>query len=339
MDEEGTGLPVRTLRFGLIQALGTTMMRPTLVLVTATLAGLCFGCAPAGGGMKARAPQTSVPFEFPRNQILVQVRIAGRGPFSCTVDTGANPSVIDLSLAESIGLQLSAEAGLAEGVGTDSVRVYQTRFDVTLGDAPTSSITSVALDLSSLSAAFGQPLHCVLGQSWLAARAVQIDYPARRLRVGATMPQAPMESKCDEFEMHFWMPDDLMPLVTVRINDIDLPVSLDTGSSGTLKLFPLGAQRAGISTPTGDSSHVVTGARGAASVKKIAFPSLVLGPLAASNVQGSIGDKNIDEPDGREGNLGNGFLGEGVLDLDYPARRIRVCAPPAVREHGGGGGT
>jgi len=150
------------------------------------------------------------------------------------------------------------------------------------------------------------------------------------------MPQAPMESKCDEFEMHFWMPDDLMPLVAVRINDVDIPVSLDTGSSGTLKLFPLGAQRAGISTPTGDSSHVVTGARGAASVKKIAFPSLVLGPLAASNVQGSIGDKNIDEPDGREGNLGNGFLGEGVLDLDYPARRIRVCAPPAVQVPGGG---
>lgn len=298
------------------------LLRPMIFLPVA-MAGLCLGCASVGGGF---GTQASVPFEFPKNQILVKTRIAGRGPFSCIIDTGVNPSAIDLSLAKSLSLQLSAEAGAAEGVGTDTVHVYQTQFDVTLAESPASSIAAAALDLSSLTAKLGQPLHCVLGQSWLGTRVVEINYPLRRLHFGTTAPHMSAGLTCKVFVMRYWMPDDLMPLVAVQVNGVDVPVSLDTGSSGTITLFPLGARRAGIQPPTRDSSQTVTGARGSVAVNKITLASLRLGPIAGDDVQASLRDKNLDEPEGRQGNLGNGFLSKGVLLLDYQARRIRVCA-------------
>jgi hypothetical protein len=127
--------------------------------------------------------------------------------------------------------------------------------------------------------------------------------------------------------MRFWLQDDWMPLVTVQVNGVDIPVSLDTGSSATLKLFPDGALKAGIASPPVNESRVITGARGSASVNKVMISSLKFGPLAAENVQGSIGEKNLGEPQGRLGNLGNGLFRTGILTLDFPSRRISVCAP------------
>lgn len=306
-----------------------TGRRLVALLLVPVLGGALASCAGAGRARRADAPPTSVPFEFPRHQILVQARIAGQGPFSCTVDTGADPSVVDVALARLLGLPLSAAAGSAEGVGSDEVRAYSTRIEVAVSDAPSSGIDAVAIDLAPLSAAFGRPLHCVLGQSWLSTRWVRIDYPSRRLSYGSGAPRLPADRDCATFEMRFWLPDDLMPLVVARVDGVELPVSLDTGSSGSLKLFPEGARRAGLASDDSGAEGTVTGARGEATVRKITIPSLTLGPLLATDVAGSLGEKNEGEPDGREGNLGNAFLGRGVLALDYPGLRLWICAPPA----------
>jgi hypothetical protein len=91
-------------------------------------------------------------------------------------------------------------------------------------------------------------------------------------------------------------------------------------------LFPDGATKAGVVTPLAGPEHAVTGARGTAPVTKVTLEALRLGPLLAENVQGTVGERNLEEPPGRLGNLGNGLLQRGVLVLDYAARRIRICA-------------
>lgn len=270
--------------------------------------------------------QGSVPFEFERNQILLQLRIGGQGPFSCTVDTGANPSVIDLALARELGLSIGEEAAQGEGVGTGEATTHQTEFEVAVGNQVDVTVAAVTLDLASLSKAFGRPIHCVLGQSWLDNRLIRIDYASRELYVGKEAARLPATFECSDSDMKFWMADDLMPLVTAQVNGVDIPVSLDTGSSGTLKLFSEGAEKAGIIIPPTAEEHAITGARGSASVAKVTLRSLKVGPLIGEAVQGTVGQPNEGEQPGRLGNLGNGFLQRGVLVLDYAGRRIRLCA-------------
>ena len=315
-------------------ALGATMSPQTIVGLLSIL-GLSAGCTtPADGqfGRPVDGSQREVSFEFIRNQIVVQTRIRGRGPYSCLIDSGANPSAVDITLAQELNLPIGDRGGPAEGVGTQEVLVYPTDLDVAIEGTLASRIPAVAVDLSSLSKAFDRPIDCVLGQSWLTSRVVQIDYPSHRLRFSAKNVDPPPSSfRCDEFAMRFWLPDDWMPLVMVQVNGIDIPVSLDTGSSGTLKLFPDGALKAGVAPPSAtDRGHVITGARGSTSVNMVMISSLKFGPLVAENVQGSVGDRNLGEPEGRLGNLGNGLLRHGVLTLDFPARRISVCAPRAA---------
>jgi hypothetical protein len=74
------------------------------------------------------------------------------------------------------------------------------------------------------------------------------------------------------------------------------------------------------------------GARGSAEVKRVTFASLRFGPISVKDVKGSIGDKILDEPEGRLGNVGNGLLQFGVATLNFPARRISICAPRSLSE-------
>jgi predicted aspartyl protease len=290
-------------------------------LVVVLLALLQAACASVALSPGSAAPE--IPFEFTRSLVLVQARVQGQGPFACLVDTGANPSVIDLALARKLGLRLSGEAGAAEGIGSDQVKIHETEMLAAVGNATASPVAAVAVDLAALSRAFGRPIDCILGQSWLATRVTEIDYPRGVLRQRQSRRT---EASCSTMPMRFWMDDDLMPLVTAQVNGQDVAVSLDTGSNGVLKLFPLEARRAGVEVePASEGS--VTGVRGRAAVSGGRATRVQFGPLALSDVRITVGERNEGESAGRSGNLGNGLLRLGVLTLDYPARRIRVCAP------------
>ena len=178
---------------------------------------------------------------------------------------------------------------------------------------------------STLSRAFGRPIDCILGQSWLATRVTEIDYPRGVLR---QVQSRRSEAACSTLPMRFWMDDDLMPLVTIQVNGHDVPVSLDTGSNGVLKLYPAEARSVGVEVdPASEGS--VTGVRGKAAVSTARAARVQFGPLTLSDARILVGERNAGESAGRSGNLGNELLRLGVLTLDYPARRIRICSPPA----------
>ena len=54
-----------------------------------------------------------------------------------------------------------------------------------------------------------------------------------------------------------------------------------------------------------------------------------MGPLSAAAVAVTVGERNAGEGTVRMGNVGNGFLKGGVLTLDYPGRRVRICTARA----------
>ena len=59
---------------------------------------LLFGSAGVGYSQVRSAP-IEVPFELVANQIIVQVKIGGRGPYSMLLDTDTDPSAIELATA------------------------------------------------------------------------------------------------------------------------------------------------------------------------------------------------------------------------------------------------
>ena len=267
---------------------------------------------------KAPSGPVEVAFEFPRSQILLPVKIEGRETV-CLLDTGTNPSGIDSKLAEELKLEIKGPGEKAEGVGNENVLIRATSFTVAVGGAAPAKIDAVTSDFSRLSARLGRPLGCILGQSWLTSRVVQIDYPKKVVRVGA-----PARPGCETWPMKYWVADDAMPLVEVRVLDAVYPVTLDTGSSETLRLFLKDNPPAGVEVV---GSKTATGFRGDVTVVSAKVALLSLGPISMQDVKISLAERNEGEPHAaRMGNVGNGVLQNAVLTLDYPGKKISVCA-------------
>src|SRR5262249_21090395 len=75
-----------------------------------------------------------VPFEFYRNQIIVHAAVNGQGPYNMLLDTGTDPSAIDLATARAIGLKLPATGHPVSGGGTQPNPGFETKLPVvTLG--------------------------------------------------------------------------------------------------------------------------------------------------------------------------------------------------------------
>src|SRR5262245_51892792 len=77
--------------------------------------------------VRGQQPVVGVPFEFVRNEIIVQVKVDGKGPFNMMLDTGTDPSAVDLATAKEWGLKLSSVGGPVSGGGTDKNVAYATR--------------------------------------------------------------------------------------------------------------------------------------------------------------------------------------------------------------------
>ena len=77
--------------------------------------------------LQRQAAPVEVPFVLYRNQIIVQVGIQGQGPFAMLLDTGTNPSAIDLTTARKIGLKIGTKGRAVAGGGTDSNPGYETK--------------------------------------------------------------------------------------------------------------------------------------------------------------------------------------------------------------------
>jgi hypothetical protein len=123
--------------------------------------------------VQAQAPGTKqavieVPFEFIHGAIVVQASVNGQGPFSMMLDTGADPSVVELQTAKNVGLKLAANGQQGSGGGTGVNLAYETVLPVVqIGGLTATHVDAVAMDLSKVGSALGRPLGGVLGYSLL----------------------------------------------------------------------------------------------------------------------------------------------------------------------------
>jgi len=279
--------------------------------------------------LSAQTAKTSieVPFEFVHNQIVVEVRIAGKGPFNFLVDTNTDPSAIDSATARELGLQLGAQGAPASGGGSERTTVYPTRLpQVELGGITVKEIAAAAVDLTKFSQKIERPIHGILGYSFLKDRIIQIDYPNSKLRFFAQSPYPHIQlgpNTVNLIAAPFRYEDGEVIIDSLFVNNEKMRAALDTGSSGSFALTP----EAVAILKLEDQGHEVesdsVGYNGAYKTKAGVLKSVRLGRYSVDSVPATFWLPNTGH-DGKkfQVNIGNGFFQSFIMTFDFKGKMV-----------------
>ena len=266
-----------------------------------------------------KAP-AEVPFEFVHNQIVLQVKISGKGPFSMLLDTDTDPSAIDMATARELGLQVGSKGARASGGGTETNTVYPTRLPtVELGSVTARDVLAATVDLTKLANRIGKPVHGVLGYSFLKDRIVQIDYPNSKLRFYAESPypgilSAPNTVNTIAFPLR--REEGVLIIDSVFINGEKMRATLDTGSSGALALTPEAV--ATLKLEDEGKMEDSVGYNGEYEHKIGVLKSVRLGRLAIDSAPATFWLPGTGHDKKRfQLNVGNGFFQDFVMTFDF----------------------
>jgi hypothetical protein len=137
----------------------------------------------ASGGSLIEGQVLRVPFDFSRSEIGIDATVNGE-PFYVLIDTGVDPSAIDLQRAETLHLKIDRNGGGGvSGFGnTDQPTAFPT---VVTGFAISGhkfeNFEALTGDLSALSTTYGRHVDAFIGYSFLKDEIILIDYPERTL--------------------------------------------------------------------------------------------------------------------------------------------------------------
>jgi hypothetical protein len=236
--------------------------------------------------MPTRYKAIDVPFDFSRSSIGLNVTVRDK-PLYMILDTGVNPSVIDLSSAEQIGLKIDRHdggdpSGFGEGKGTT---VFPGSIDhLAVGGHVFAPFDALASDMTAISTHYGRRLDGVLGYSFLRDKIVLIDYPRQTIGILAAPAEAsPRVRSC---RTHWTTPlrtSDSFPVITnFRFGAANGRLTLDTGSNGGIALYQSALNLKGVRAALSEKDSVTFGgARGEGTAKTYTLNATVgFGPFS-----------------------------------------------------------
>lgn len=122
------------------------------------------------------------PFQFREGFIWVEVSVAQTNtPLNFLVDTGAEVSVVDQRLVESLGFKLGQRVRVT-GVQTTTVGFWPQRMNAIVGGVALPP-DLLAIDLGKLSRTCTTPVDGLLGADFFRGKVVQIDFQAQVIRL------------------------------------------------------------------------------------------------------------------------------------------------------------
>ena len=286
-----------------------------------------FAQAPAG-----KQTVIEVPFEFIHQSIVVQATVNGHGPFWMLLDTGADPSIVELATAKSIGLKIAARGHQASGGGTGNNLAYETSLpEVQLGGLTASSVDALAMNLSKLSSALGRPISGVLGYSLLKMRIVQIDYPNHKVRFYTSAPSCAGAARTHSSQcttLSFRYKDDILAS-GVTVDGKPVTTNVDTGSNSNFQLSPAAVDKLGLSEDVA-RAHVSNsvGFNGDLKNREGKVRNVTVGTISVNDPTVVFFGKGMGmDKEQWDLRIGNAFLKDFVVTLDYPHGRITLARP------------
>jgi len=254
----------------------------------------------------------------------------GGHPLSVLIDTGTDPSAIDLGLARRLGLRLG-DFALGSDAASDAVPFTETVLPwLRLGALTLRDLYLLAVDLR------GAPfkVDLVLGYNVLSHLSLTIDYAAGALHLShPDLEPPPPPPGGVVLPLRFYEHFPAIEHASIEAEgSLPLPpVTIDTGSNGGLTLSPDLAERVGLRLgAAGVAAGVGQGFTAGCAVLHGALADLRLGPFV-------LRDVDLDAPSGPGGdlgrrgraNVGNRLLARfGRLSLDY-RRGLCSLGPPA----------
>jgi predicted aspartyl protease len=245
------------------------------------------GATPAAAATNAVRLNSSEWREVPlmadatMNWLVAEVRIGERKALFL-IDTGAETTVIDRSVANEWGLKVGKETKAAVGIGGSSVwgssvlpefeiaGVSLTNLEVGVNDMPV---------LSQKSQWGGQQLSGILGVDLLAKIKVVLDVPARRFLLPRTGKNFSTVAELGGLKS-FPFVDPALPVVEGKINGTPVRVLLDTG--GRTMTVDSGLAREA-KLPMFQSDGQVSGGGGDQQVSEVFVSSLELSGCHLTN--------------------------------------------------------
>ncbi len=280
----------------------------------------------AVSGLKAQSI-IELPFHWVKQEIILKVFIKGEGPYNMMLDTGVTPSGIRMDIARELDLDIdSSNLRTISGRGDDVYYIAPTKIeDVELSGHQFGIVDAMASEgiLELLGERLGIELHGILGYSFLKNLILTIDYPESTIFIYESS-ELLMESISEEAISADFVFDegDIMPIVegVFRLNEKAFTPSIDTGSNLTVEIFSHHATHFNLKVDTSKVS-MATGAQGNFRLIQVPVEKLQVGDLIYNDLNGDLAEtSNKDQL--RVGNIGNGFLKNFRLSLDYPKKRI-----------------
>ena len=281
---------------------------------------------------KVKPPVVEIPFDFYRNEIILQVKINGKGPFNMMLDTGTDPSTIELNTARELGLKLIPLGSPPVGGGTAPRMVYGVYLPMLeVGGLAASNVEAVAIDMSKISERLGKLLHGVIGHSVLNGRIVQIDYPNRVVRFYSKSPfdgTAKQSNTAKRTVLRFRYVDNVL-IDDVFVNGKRMVGNLDTGSNGMFDLTPAAVALLGMEEEVKQASPSTdVGYNGVSDNKKGKLTNVTIGGISVDSPEAVFFGKGTGRDKKPWGiNIGNVFLKDFVVTIDYRRKLVTLERP------------
>ena len=280
----------------------------------------------------AAEPVLTVPFDFSRGAIGLDVTVKGHALYMI-LDTGVDPSGIDIARADALHLPLDRKAGgEASGEGNAaSVQIYPATIDgLAIAGVPFKAFEAAAMDMRTLSVRYGKPLEGILGYSFLADKIVLIDYPHSRLSIFARAADAvPSVQACRthySVALHSFEGDQIPVVPEFRFGSATAPISLDTGSNRGITLYQGAFALPRLRNALTEKGEIrTTGARGDTTMKTYVLNAPVgFGPFRLPAGQLVTASAQAGSADTRLANVGNQLFAAMKLKmlLDYQTRQM-----------------
>lgn len=268
-------------------------------------------CLNPAAQAQTRSGPVEVPFEFVHNQILIQAKIGGKGPYTLVIDTNADSSSIDPATAKELGLTAGPLLRLPS---------------LEIGSVTAKDVTAAVADLTKLATKLQRPIQGVLGYSFLKDRIIQIDYAASKIRFYLVSPYASTANSPNTVNIvavPFRFAGGVM-IDAVFINGEKLKARLDTGSSGTFTLTPEAVALLGIEDPAPDGRvERSLGDNGESETKSGVLKSVRLGRLVLESAPASFWPTGAGYDKANfQVSIGNGFFKDYLMTFDFRGKIV-----------------
>ncbi|TAJ74798.1 MAG: hypothetical protein EPO51_01700 [Phenylobacterium sp.] len=258
---------------------------------------------------------------LPERGGLIEIPVAVNGtPIRAVVDSGAQFSAIDRSLAERLDLPRTVAAPiLAYGVSGGPSLTHTVRLDLVLPGLAIPGLRAAALDLAAISAATGRNFHLLIGRDVLRHLVVEADFPRARARF---LTREAFRPARDAIAVPLRTKGGA-PVLAVQIEDAPaLDVLVDTGASGVLALSAAAADQAGLLVPGRQVSSAHSVSLGGLSLDRLVTARTIrVGDMTLRDADIQIYTPTTGAP-APSGLLGTGLFRRFRMALDLGGDRL-----------------